>query len=149
MILENQQEHLDKQIHMRLEDYTHWWLYNSRRRNWIFFANILCALGATVSGLFRVAEVAGIFGALLTSVLAIQKYFPFDQEATWYGVAVSRCKIMLNKTHSAFATIESLTTIENDLNTLIAEEAEKTKALARGMKEGKPESHIGKKSDPA
>jgi hypothetical protein len=36
--------------------------------------------------------------------------------------------------HSALATIESLSTVENDLNTLIAEEGEKTKILARGPK---------------
>jgi hypothetical protein len=134
---ERQQAHLDKQIHMRLDEYGYWWSYNSRRKNWIFFANIFCSVGATVSGLYKQAELAGLFGAALTAVLAIQKYFPFDQEATWYGVAISRCKIMLNKTHSALATIESLITVENDLNTLIAEEAEKTKTLARGGKDDK------------
>jgi hypothetical protein len=133
--IEKQRTHLDKQIRMRLDDYGYWWAYNSRRRNWLFFANVGGSLGAAVAGIFGAASVAGIFGAVLMAVLAIQKYFPLDQEATWYGVAISRCKVLLNKTNSAFATVESLTVVENDLNTLIAEEGEKTKTLAHGPKD--------------
>lgn len=125
--VEKQRTHLVKQLDIRLDEYRGWWQYNSRRRNWLFFANIACSLGAAISGLSEQAQIAGIFGAILTALLAIQKHYPFDQEATWYGVAVSRCKILLNKTHSALATIESLSAVENDLGTLIAEEGEKTK----------------------
>jgi hypothetical protein len=129
--IEKQRTHLIQQIGIRLDDYQGWWEYNSRRRNWLFFANITCSLGAAISGLSKQAQIAGIFGAILTALLAIQKHYPFDQEATWYGVAVSRCKVLFNKTHSALATIESLSTVENDLNTLIAEEGEKTKTLRK------------------
>jgi hypothetical protein len=107
-LLEQERAHLDKQIMMRLNEYTHWRSYNSRSKNLMFFANIACSLGATVSGLYKQAELAGLFGAILTAVLAIQKYFPVDKEATWYGVAVTRCKIMLNKANSRLATIDSL-----------------------------------------
>ena len=117
-MIEKQRTHLIKQLEMRLDDYRGWWEYNSRRRNWLFFANVTCSLGAAISGLAKQAEIAGIFGAILTAILAVQKYYPLDQEATWYGVAVSRCKVLLNKAHSALATIESLFTVENDLNTL-------------------------------
>jgi hypothetical protein len=135
--IDKQRAHLDNQIRMRLNDYSGWWRYNSRRRNYLFFANVACSLGAAISGLCEQAKFAGGFGAVLTAVLAIQKFFPFDQEATWYGVAVSRCKILLNKTHSAMATIESLSTVESDLNTLMAEEGEKTKSLSRGAQQSK------------
>lgn len=91
-VLRRQREHLDKQIKMRLEDYSYWWLYNSKRRDWLFFANIGCSLVVVVAGLYQNATLAGIFGAILTCILALQKYYPLDQEATWYGVAVSRCK---------------------------------------------------------
>ena len=134
-IIEKQRTHLIKQLEMRLDDYRGWWRYNSSRRNWLFFANVACSFGAAISGLPKEAEIAGVFGLILTAILAVQKHFPFDQEATWYGVAVSRCKVLLNKTHSALATIESLSTVENDLNTLIVGRGGKTKTLRKPSSE--------------
>jgi hypothetical protein len=129
--IEKQRTYLSDEIEDKLEEYRFLWLYNNRRRNWLFFANIACSLGAAISGIFHQAEIAAVFGAILTAILATQKHYSFDQEATWYEIAASRCEILLNKTNSPLATIESLSAIENDLNTLMAGKGEKNKAFKR------------------
>jgi hypothetical protein len=120
---------LDKEIH-------HWRkiFHDSKNKTWtyaliLYVANVGCALGAAIAGVYNKAQIAGIFGALLAAVLALQRFFPFDHDTIWYRFAVGRCNILLNKTNSPLATMESLTVVWNDLNNLIAERAEKTGKL--------------------
>src|ERR1700722_15046604 len=134
MQIDDERSHLEDQILMRLEEYSHWWKINNRWKTSIFLASIACSLGATIAGTLKCPNTAAIFGACLTTIIAVQKYFPFDEEATWYGTAISRCKIMLNKAKSPLSTLEQLTTVENDLNILIGQEAEKTKSLGSKKK---------------
>lgn len=132
-LIEKQRQHLVEAINKDLAVYIKWWRYNSRRRNCLFVLNVICSFGATASGVYENPKAAAVFAGLVTAILAIQHYFPLTQEATWYGVAISRCKILLNNTNSAFATVESLAVVEKELNALIAEEVEKTQSLAKLM----------------
>ncbi len=114
-----------------IKDCQHWWVYNGHWKNGFFAANIICSVGATIAGLFKQALVAGIFGALLTGILAVQKQKGFDGETSWYGNALARCKVLKNKVHSSFKSPEKLQAIEEELNQIIAEEGEKSKGVAR------------------
>jgi len=107
---------------------------SSKDKTWayaliMFVVNVGCSLGAAIAGVYNQAQIAGVFGALLAAVLAFQRFLPFDHDTIWYRFAVGRCKILLNRTDSPLATIESLRAVENELYNLIAERAEKTGKL--------------------
>jgi hypothetical protein len=105
--------------------YQAWWRYNSWWKNAFFSANLACSLGATIFGLLKMPVGAGICGAVLTTVLAVQKQVHFDSEVSWYGNAMIRCNVLLNRIKSATITPEKLQAIEDELNQIVAEEAHK------------------------
>jgi hypothetical protein len=105
--------------------YKNWWIYNSRWKNGFFAGNLACSLGATIFGLLKMPVSAGICGAVLTAVLAVQKQVHFDSEVSWYGNAMVRCNVLLNRINSATITAEKLQAIEDELNQIVAEEGHK------------------------
>jgi hypothetical protein len=129
MTLEDERKAILNQIEVPLEDFEVWWRYNNRFKNYFFTANLVFSLGATIFGLLKMPIRAGISGAVLTAILAVQKQINFDNEASWYGGALARCKVLKNKTNSPYATSESLKAVEDELNQIVGGEANKSKSL--------------------
>lgn len=61
-----------------------------------FLGNIGLSLGVVIACVCDNRRMAATFGAALTAVIAVQKAFPFEPEAVRYGVAITKCKRMLN-----------------------------------------------------
>jgi len=119
---------IENRIRNTLDEHIRIW--DGRRKRHGYMNNVLVvftiALSAsiTTAGIFDQGKLAGVLGAILTGLLALQQAFPFADMSFFYRVGVAEGTILRLNLDTKADTKEEVETLEIKVETLIRKMAQ-------------------------